>query len=200
MPVYIYFWVEVICSSFAEMYADSFCFWERKPFSLVHFSTLLRQFCICLSSLGMFCDEYAMAKSSTYRILIPVLIDSVMLLILKVNSVIDKILPWRILVSCLYRSELTFPYCTVKVRWERKLLMNATVFPLIPVLWRSFRILYLHVVSYAFPRSKKIETTWWFLIRPLWMYVSSLISWSLVLWFCWNLLWHLDNMLCFSRY
>ena len=58
--------------------------------------------------------------------------------------------------------------------------MNATTFPLIPVLWRSFRIPYLHVESYAFSRLIKIETTGWFLIRPLWMYVLSLISWSLV--------------------
>ena len=55
--------------------------------------------------------------------------------------------------------------------------MNAAMFPLILVLWRSFRILYLHIL-YAFSRSKKIETTW-FLIRLLQMYVLSLISWLL---------------------
>ena len=71
-----------------------FIFENRKPFSLVHFSILIRQFCICLSSVGMFGDEYVMANASTYRIFfIPVLIDSVMLLILRINSLTDKILP-----------------------------------------------------------------------------------------------------------
>ena len=75
--------------------------------------------------------------------------------------------------------------------------MNEAVFPLIPVLWSSFRILYLHIVLYAFSRLKK----WWFLIRRLQMYVSSLINWSLVtfqrsLLCCWvhiskrNICWH----------
>ena len=64
------------------------------------------------------------------------------------------------------------------VRCERKFLMNVAIFPLIPVLWRSYRILYSHVVSYAFSKSKQIETTWWFLIRPLQMNVQSL--WLLV--------------------
>ena len=95
---------------------------------------------------------------------------------------------------------LGFPCCTVKVRWERNFLMNVAMFPLIPVLWRSFRIPYLHVVTYAFSRSKKIETTWLFLIRPLRVYILSLVSWSLVPWFHQNPLWYLDKMLCFSRY
>ena len=168
---------------------------------MVHFFIFLRQFCICLSSVGMFSDEYAIAKSSTYRnFSIPVLIDSVMLLILRINSVTNKILPWGTPVSCLYRSELVFPCHTVKVWWERKFLMNAAMFPLFPLLMRSFGIPYLHVVSHAFLRSKKIETTGWFLIRPLQMYVSSLISWSLVSCFHYNPLWYLDKMLCFSRY
>ena len=67
-----------------------FVFENWKPFSLVHFSILLRQFCISLSTVGIFGDEYAMAKSSTYRnFSIPVLIDFVMLLILRMNSVIE---------------------------------------------------------------------------------------------------------------
>ena len=81
---------------------------------------------------------------------------------------------------------------------QKEIFNECIHFPL--VLWGSFRISYLHVVLQAFSRSKKIETTWWFLISPLQMYVSSLISWSLVLWFCQNPFWYLDKMLCFSRY
>ena len=57
--------------------------------------------------------------------------------------------------------------------------MNVAMFPLIQVLWRSFRIPYLHVVSCAFSKSKMIETAW-FLIWPSQMYVLSFISWYLV--------------------
>ena len=112
-----------------------FVFENWKPFSLVHFSVLLRQFYNCLSTVGIYGDEYAMTKSSTYRnFLIPLLIDSVMLLILTMNSVTDRILPRETLVSCLFMSELEFSCCTVKVWCERKFLMNAARFPLIPVL------------------------------------------------------------------
>ena len=59
-------------------------------------------------------DDDVMAKSSTYRnFSISVLIDSVMLLILRINSVTDKILPWGTPVSCLYMS-----YCKGLVKKE----------------------------------------------------------------------------------
>ena len=129
-----------------------------KPFSLVYFFILLRQFCICLSSVGVFGDEYVMAKSSTYRnFSIPVLINSVMLLILRINNVTDKILPWGTPVSCLYMSEVMFLWHTIKVRWERKFLMNMAMFPLIPVLWRSFRIPYFQLYHMLFWDQKRLK-------------------------------------------
>ena len=77
-----------------------------------------------------------------------------------------------------------FPCCTIKVQRERKLLKNAAMFALSPVLWRFFRIPYLHVTSYALSRSKKIETIWWYLIRSLQMFFfkpSKLVIGTLIL-------------------
>ena len=59
----LYFWVEVKCS-FAEVYVDSFYFWELEAIFIGPL-LYLKQFCICLSSVGMFGDEGTVSAKNT---------------------------------------------------------------------------------------------------------------------------------------
>ena len=61
------------------------------PFASAQCSNLLRHNCNCLSTVGIFCEEYDMLKSSTYKAAsIPDLRHSVMEFILMLNRVGDK--------------------------------------------------------------------------------------------------------------
>ena len=66
------------------------------------------------------------------------------------------------------------------VRSARKILMNVGSLPLNQSLWISFKMPYLHVVSYAFSKSKNTATTCSFLIKASRMKVSNLTKLSVV--------------------
>ena len=67
------------------------------------------------------------------------------------------------------------------VRSARKFSMNVGSLPLNPSLCISFKMPYLHVVSYAFSKSTNTATTCYILIKASCMKVSDLAKLSVVL-------------------
>ena len=119
-----------------------------KPFSLAHFSILLRFVCSWRSITDILMNIHEMEKSSTNRDLsIPGLMAFTILFIFNINSVTDRIQQWGTPISCECISESKEPNLTLKTQLKRKLLRKIGIWPFKPILCKSFRMPNFHVVS-----------------------------------------------------
>lgn len=139
MPVryFVYWAMGIMCpfsfncgsrwhARFYQKWIQTFLVLEnRKPFSLVHLSILFRQIWICLSRDDMFRDHL---HTGTFQL---GLMPFTMLLIL--NKVTDKTLPWGTPAYFLCRFDVVFLFRTLKIQCARKFLVNVTILSLLPI-------------------------------------------------------------------
>ena len=133
-----------------------------------------------------------MPKSSTYNEESVSLTHLTMLLILIVNNIWDKILPCGTPCSCWKVSDNVEPILTLKDLSDNKFDIKFGNRPLRSISCKSFMMPYLHVVSYAFSRSKNIAKSCSFLTNASGIKDSNRTKWSLVLWFLRNPAWFLE--------
>ena len=121
-----------------------------KQFSLAKFSILFKLSCNWPSLVFMLSDLKLIRKQSPYRDL-SMLGESVRIMqfILRLNNVTDNVLPLDTPVSCARLSERVESILTLKFWPLRKFLIKTGKLPLISASRESFKMLYIHVVSYA---------------------------------------------------